>query len=79
LYIVTRKLKIKGVDPSFLDRQKESMLRRNRQVLLLNDNEKAAVDEFCRRYKVQSRASLLREMIMEKVLEGLNESHPTLF
>jgi len=73
------KRKIPGVDPAYLEKQKESLLRKNRHVLLFNDREMAAVDEYCQRFKVRSRAALFREAIMTKILSELDENHPTLF
>lgn len=73
------KRKIPGVDPAYLEKQKESLLRKNRHVLLFNDREMAAVDEYCQRFKVRSRSALFREAIMTKILSELDENHPTLF
>ncbi len=33
----------------------------------------------CRRFKVSSRSALIRQAVMERVLRGLEENHPTLF
>ena len=74
-----RRNKIPGVDPAYLDKQKQMLLRRNRYVLLFNDSEKAAIDEYCNRFQVHARAQLVREAIMTKVLTELEENHPTLF
>ena len=64
--------KSSSVDPSYLDRQKDSLKRKYEQEL-------AAIDEYCRRFKVSSRSALVREALMERVLKGLEENHPTLF
>ena len=76
---MAKKLKIKGVDPAYLDMQKESLRRKRRYVLYFNDQEMAAIDAYCSRFKVRAKASLLREAIMSKVLSELEENHPTLF
>ena len=71
---------IPGVDPDYYRRQKDALLRKHRQVILLNDKELEAIEEYRRRYNVKaSRATLLRETIMDRILSGLDESHPTLF
>jgi DNA repair protein RecN (Recombination protein N) len=64
---------------AYLEKQKASLLRKNRQVLYLNDKEVSAIDEYCSVFNVSSKASFLREAIMEKVLSGLDQNHPTLF
>jgi len=76
---MARRPKIKGVDPAFLERQKASLLRKNRQVIYFNDKEMAAVEEYCTRFNVRAKAVLFREAIMDKVLSELQENHPTLF
>ena len=76
---MARKPKIPGVDPAYLEKQKEALLRKNRYVLYFNDSEMAAVDEYCTRFKVHAKAALFREAIMTKILSELDENHPTLF
>lgn len=74
-----KKSGIKGVDPAFLEKQKASLIRRNRKVIYFNDKEIAAVDEYCRRFSISARTTLFREIIMDKILSELDENHPTLF
>ncbi len=76
---MSRKKPIPGVDPAYLEKQKQMLLRHNRYVLYFNDSEMAAIDEYCSRFKVHAKASLFREAIMSKVLSELEENHPTLF
>lgn len=71
--------KSSSVDPFYLDRQKDSLKRKYRKTTLFNEQELAAIDEYCRRFKVSSRSALVREALMERVLKGLEENHPTLF
>lgn len=76
---MARKKDIPGVDPAYLEKQKQMLLRRNRFVLLFNDSEMAAIDEYCNRFKVHAKSALFREAIMSKILTELEENHPTLF
>lgn len=71
--------KLQAVDPAYFDKQRESMLRVHRKSVLFNAGEIAAIDEYCRRFKVGSRSALIRQAVMERVLRGLEENHPTLF
>lgn len=71
--------KVSGVDPAYFDRQKASMRRIHRKSVLFNAQELAAIDEYCRTFKVSSRSALIRQSVMERVLAGLEEGHPTLF
>ena len=74
-----KKKSIPVVDPAYLEKQKEMLLRKNRYMLYFNDSELAAIDEYCSRFKVHAKATLFREAIMNKVLSELEENHPTLF
>ena len=71
--------KTAGVDPAYFDKQRESLRRVHRKAVLFNENEVAAINEYCRRFKVSSRSALIRQAVMERVLRGLEENHPTLF
>lgn len=68
-----------SIDPGYLTKQRALLRRDSRKTVLFNKQELAAIDEYCRRFKVSSRSALMREALMEKVLAGLNENHPTLF
>ena len=68
-----------GVDPEYLKKQKESLVRRHRQVIYLNDSEMAAISRYCEQFRVSAKTVLFREAIMEKVLSQLDDNHPTLF
>ena len=67
------------IDPDFLKRRKESLVRKNRQVIYLNDYELAAIDRYCKNLKKSSKGSVLREIIMKKIIAELEDNHPTLF
>lgn len=67
------------MSPDFLDKQRASLKRTHRQVIYLNDQELAAIDEYCRQFKISAKSALYRQAIMERILAGLDENHPTLF
>ena len=73
------KTKTQGVDPEYLKKQKEALVRRHRQVIYLNDSEMAAIQQYCDKFRVSTKTVLFREAIMEKVLSELDDNHPTLF
>ena len=78
---MTRKRKAvsAGVDPEYLEKQRKALLRKHRYVIYLNDNELSVIDEYCTRFKVSSKSALCREAVMSKLLNELEENHPTLF
>jgi len=67
------------IDPEYLKKQKEALVRRHRQVIYLNDSEMAAIDRYCDQFRVSAKAALFRKAIMEKILSELDDNHPTLF
>ena len=71
--------KFSGVDPAYLDKQRASLKRIHRKSVLFNAQELAAIDTYCKRFTVSSRSALIRQAVMERVLSGLEESHPKLF
>ncbi len=79
--LVARKKKIcsRGVDPEYMKKQKEALVRKHRQVIYLNDSEMAAIRQYCDKFRVGTKAVLFREAIIEKVLSELDDNHPTLF
>ena len=68
-----------GVDPEYLKKQKEALVRRHRQVIYLNDSEMAAIQQYCDKFRVGTKTVLFREAIMEKILKELDDNPPTLF
>lgn len=74
-----KKTKTIGIDPEYLKKQKEALVRRHRQVIYLNESEMAAINRYCEKFRVGTKAALFREAIMEKVLSELDDNHPTLF
>ncbi len=62
-----------------MEKQRQMLLRRHRNVIYLNDSEAAAITEYCQRFGVRSRSALMREAIMNKVLTELGTNPPTLF
>ena len=68
-----------AVSPDVLDKQRASLRRTHRQVIYLNEKELAAIDEYCRQFKISAKSALYRQAIMERILAGLDQNHPTLF
>ena len=81
LFVVAAKRKVRnsGIDPEYLKKQKEALVRKHRQVIYLNDSEIAAINRYCEQFRVSTKAVLFREAIMEKILSELDDNHPTLF
>ncbi len=62
-----------------MQKQKDSLRRKNKQVICFNDKEMAAIDEYCSRFGVRNKSALFREAIMTHILGELSDKYPTLF
>ena len=65
--------------PDFRSRERKALVRKNRHVIYFNDNEMAAIQAYCNKFKVHTKSALFREAILEKVISELEDNHPTLF
>ncbi|MCQ2204032.1 MAG: ribbon-helix-helix domain-containing protein [Bacteroidales bacterium] len=53
--------------------------RNNRVTITLSDRELEAIDDYCKRYKSESRTSVIREGAIRFVMGRFIEDYPTLF
>jgi hypothetical protein len=53
--------------------------RNNKVTVCFNDKEMDAIDAYCKKYRLTSRAALIREMSLRAVLGKFLEDYPTLF
>ncbi len=47
--------------------------------IALNDYEVAALDKYCKKYRVKNRTKLVREILFTKIFTDFNSNPPTLF
>lgn len=67
------------LSPDFRSREDDSLVRKNKVVVYLNDKELEVLKRYQNILKGHSRASVCREAIIEKALGALDENAPTLF
>ncbi len=48
-------------------------------VIYFNDPEMAAISEYCSRFQVRHRSALMRDAIMSRILEVLDQNPSSLF
>lgn len=77
--MATQKSKYADIDPVFLEKEYNATLRVHRKVVLFNSRERAAIREYCRRFNISNESGMIRQAVMERVLQGLDEVHPSLF
>ena len=64
---------------AYIVRHRDELRRKHRQVIYFNDPEMAAIDEYCSRFQVRHRSALLRDAIMFRILEVLDQNPSSLF
>ena len=62
-----------------MQKQDPKLKRTHKLTIMFNDYEAAAFDRYCKRYKVENRAKVVREAIITKVFADIDRIHPTLF
>lgn len=58
---------------------RDKKLRRNRVSFVLNDDEKAVMDNYLSRYKILNKSNWLRMTMLSFVYKNMEEDYPTLF
>ena len=72
----SKKVSAKSV---YVVRHRDELRRKHRQVIYFNDPEMAAINEYCSRFQVRHRSALLRDAIMSRILEVLDQNPSSLF
>ena len=60
-------------------KRNSKLTRSHRIEFLLNDKEQDALDVYCKRYGIESKAGFVRETVMRCVMEQFIDDYPTLF
>jgi hypothetical protein len=53
--------------------------RINKRVISFNNKEISAIDQYCKKYKIDNRSQFMRETIIKAILKKLDEDYPTLW
>lgn len=61
------------------EKKDDKLKRVYRSTILFNQKEIQAINHYCKKYKINNRSKLMREMIIGSVLKKFDEDYPTLF
>jgi hypothetical protein len=76
VFMAQKTKKIKAV----VQKVRDAALKRQHKVtVLLNDKELEAIEVYCKKYKVKSKAGFMREATLRTVMTQFLEDYPTLF
>ena len=59
--------------------KKDVSSRTDRMTFLVNPDEKRAIDNYLRKYRIDNRSRWMRETIMTFIIKNLAQDYPTLF
>lgn len=53
--------------------------RSNKRVISFNNKEIKAIEQYCKRYKIENKSQFMRETIIKSILKHLEDDYPTLW
>lgn len=59
--------------------KKETSSRHDRMTFQVNPEEKRAIENYLRKYRIENRSRWMRETIMTFIIKNLDQDYPTLF
>ncbi len=60
-------------------KQKKREPRKHRIIVLLNDNERDFIENYCAKKRIKSKGKFLREAAIKNIFKELHQYSPTLF
>jgi len=60
-------------------KQKINSKRPNKVTTQLSDKEMAAIQKYCKKYKIKNRSKLIRDMVFGSIMENYVKDYPTLW
>ncbi len=78
LYNMARKTN-KTAKRKFAPAHGDTMLRKFRKTILLNEKELDAINRYCEKYKISSRSAFIRTAVMAHIMSDMDQNYPKLF
>ena len=60
-------------------KQGEKLLRKHKLSFAFNDLEHKALENYCKKYKIENRSKFMREAIVTTILKQFDKDYPSLF
>jgi hypothetical protein len=64
---------------SINSQQYRTLRRKHKQLILLNDYEIDALNQYCKKNKIVNKSQVIREALFTKVWQSFEDDYPTLF
>lgn len=62
-----------------LSKRNDTLKRKQKKVILLNNLEAQALDKYFKKYKIDNQSKFMRETIMRTILKKFSDDYPTLW
>ena len=67
------------LEPDFLSKEREKLVRSHTRSIRFNKKELDLIDKYCEVYKIKSKSSILRTIVISAMLQRFDEEYPKLF
>jgi len=76
---VKKRSKKQKLSPDIIAKERDELIRRHRKTILFNEREMSLIEQYCTKYKISSKSTLFRDIIISHILQQVDDNYPKLF
>jgi len=76
---VKKRSKKQKLSPDIIAQERDELVRRHRKTILFNEREMSLIEQYCTKYKISSKSTLFRDIIISHILQQVDDNYPKLF
>jgi hypothetical protein len=76
---VKKRSKKQKLSPDIIAQERDELIRRHRKTILFNEREMSLIEQYCSKYKISSKSTLFRDIIISHILQQVDDNYPKLF
>jgi hypothetical protein len=76
---VKKRSKKQKLSPDIIAKERDELIRRHRKTILFNEREMSLIEQYCDKYKISSKSTLFRDIIISHILQQVDDNYPKLF
>ncbi|HPH52551.1 MAG TPA: hypothetical protein PLY62_00630 [Bacteroidales bacterium] len=74
-----KRSKKQKLSPDIIAKERDELVRRHRKTILFNEREMSLIEQYCTKYKISSKSTLFRDIIISHILQQVDDNYPKLF
>ncbi len=74
-----KRSKKQKLSPDIIAQERDELIRRHRKTILFNEREMSLIEQYCSKYKISSKSTLFRDIIISHILQQVDDNYPKLF